>query len=93
MPEVKDISPREAVCQYLGISWDSLGDYTYHPGSTATAMYTSGDEYICATANGKKPSKKDQEYITNGEGYFVEATGQSAEYCKSRGRTIWVFKI
>lgn len=90
---MQSISSKEAVCQYLSVSWEDVAGYRYREGSTRIPMYATDEEYICATANGKRPSKADQDYMTNSSGAFIEATGTDAEYCKLRGRTIWVYRI
>ena len=89
----KPFTPREAVCQYMGWSYDEAPDYRYHHGMTKTPIYSMSDGYVCALPNGKKVPKADEEYINNydDDRQFVEATGDIAEYCKSRGKTIWIF--
>lgn len=85
-------SNKEAVATYLSWSYDDVEDARYHYGFTKAPVYTSGNEYVMALSNGKKPTKHDNEYITNGQGKFVEAQGSQAEYCKQRDKTVWVFK-
>lgn len=88
----KPFSPKEAVCQFMGWNYDDANDYRYHAGMTSIPVYSTPDGYICATSNGKKVPKRVVEYIGNDDPdvVFVEATGLQAEYCKARGKTIWV---
>jgi len=81
-------SNKEAVATYLGWSFDDVEDYRYHYGLTKAPIYTAGNKYIMALPNGKKPTKHDVEYI----GEFKEMTDSMGEYCKSRGRTVWIFE-
>jgi hypothetical protein len=78
-------SPREAVCAYMGWDFQEASDYRYHYGRTALPVYSTASGYICAVATGKKPPKTDQDDFN-----WVEATGSQAEYCKSRGKTIYL---
>jgi hypothetical protein len=82
-------TPKEAVCQYMGWSYDDANDYRYHYGLTKIPIYSTADGYICATASGKRVPKHDEEYIG---GKFVEATGTQADYCKTKGKTVWILK-
>lgn len=88
----KPLTSKEAAAEWIGTSYEDLQDYRYHHGMTKIPLYVVGNTYLYVTANGKKPSKSDQEYITNGEGSFQEATDRQAEYLKTRGRTVWVYE-
>lgn len=77
----KRMSPREAVCQYMGWDFSEAGDYRYHYGRTSSPIYTTSDGYVCAVATGKKPPKYGIEW--------VEATGSNADFCKAFGKTIY----
>ena len=79
----KPFSPREAVCTFQGWEFSEANDYRYHYGRTSGPIYSTSNGYICAVANGKKPHAYDG--LT-----WVEATGSQAEYCKSRGKTLFV---
>jgi hypothetical protein len=79
----KSISPREAVCQYMGWEFSEAADHRYHYGRTSAPIYSTSDGYVCAAANGKKAPKYDGLE-------WKEATGSSADYCKSRGQTVWI---
>jgi hypothetical protein len=70
----------------MGWDFSEAADYRYHYGRTSVPIYSMPEGYVCATANGKKPSKGWREY----EWDWKEATGDTAEYCKSRGKTVWV---
>jgi hypothetical protein len=80
---VKNIKPREAVCQYMGWDYTESSEHRYHYGRTRAPIYSTQDGYVCAAANGKKPPPYDGLV-------WKEATGSTAEYCKSRGQTVWV---
>jgi hypothetical protein len=82
-PAAKPMSPREAVCQYMGWDFAEAGDYRYHYGRTSAPIYSTADGYVCATATGKKPPKYDGLH-------WKEAAGSNAEYCKIRGKTVWI---
>lgn len=87
-----NFSAKEAACQWIGCSWDSLNDYRYHRGLTSTPVYCVDNTYVTTAVNGKKPPKRDSEYVSNGEGKFIEAYDSMATYCKSRGCTVWIYK-
>lgn len=87
-----NFSSKEAACQWLGCSWDSLDDYRYHNGMTNAPVYCIDNTYVTVTANGKKPTKHDSAYVSNGEGKFTEADDSMSAYCASRGRTVWIYK-
>lgn len=84
---VNKFTPREAICTYMGWDFSEAGDYRYHYGRTVNPVYSMPDGYICSCANGKKPAKTDAH---GNEWNWHEAKGSQAEYCKSRGKTIWV---
>ncbi len=77
------MTPREAICTYMGWDFSEAADYRYHYGRTAIPVYSTADGYVCATANGKKPPA-DESF------QWVEATNTTAVYCKNRGKTVWV---
>lgn len=76
-------SPREAVCQYMGWEFSEAADYRYHYGRTSAPIYSTLIGYVCAVSNDKKPPKYDGLFWT-------EATGSNADYCKSKGKTVYV---
>lgn len=76
------ITPREAVCQYMGWDYQEAGEHRYHYGRTSAPIYSTSDGYVCAVANGKKPP----EYGLS----WQRATGSTADYCALRGRTVFV---
>jgi hypothetical protein len=88
----KTISPREAVCQYMGWEFNEAHEYRYHYGRTIIPVYSTIDGVICAVKNGKKPPKIDPDDNHTSQFDWVEATGITAEYIKTRGKTIYINK-
>lgn len=80
-------SPREAVCTYQSWDFAEAADYRYQSTRNSLPIYSTADGYVCAMANGKKPPKKDSNGFPN---LWLQATGSQAEYCKSRGYTVWI---
>lgn len=81
--KLKPINSREALCQYMGWEWSECGEHRYHYGRTSAPIYSTSDGYVCAVATGRKPPKYDGLS-------WKEADGDSARYCKSRGKTIFI---
>lgn len=79
-------TPREAVCQYMGWEFSEAAEYRYHYGKTSAPIYSTSNGYVCAVANGRKPPAC--------EGIeWKEAPGSEADYCKSRGKTVYISKV
>lgn len=76
-------TPREAVCDYMGWSFDEAPDYRYQYGRTTKPVYSTSKGAVCATNEGEQPpNKKDFPW--------KRATGSQADYCASRGKIIWI---
>lgn len=79
---------KEAICSYLGWSYEDLEDMRYHYGLTSIPVYATSNGFICAAKIGKKPA-------THTDGMDFEwkvATGGNAEYCKQFGWIIYETK-
>lgn len=76
-----NFNSREAVCQYMGWEYGEASEYRYHYGRTSVPVYSMLDGYVCALRNGRKPPRDGM--------MWREATGGTADYCKSRGQTVW----
>lgn len=77
------LSPREAICQYMGWEFSEASDYRYHYGRTSSPIYSTNDGYVCCVANGKKPPKYPG--LT-----WQEVAGSTAEWAKNNGKTIYI---
>jgi hypothetical protein len=77
------MSPREAVCTYIGWDFSESLDYRYHYGRTSAPIYSTSDGYICAVATKKKPPKYDGLEWTL-------AKGTTAEFITNQGKDIYI---
>lgn len=80
------MSPREAICQYMGWEYSEASDYRYQYGRSAIPVYSTSDGLVCATANGKKPPKADS---TGWVYAWKEVTTGNAVWIKNLGYTVW----
>lgn len=81
---MNNFSPKEAICAYTGWESAECAEYRYHYGRTGIPVYSTAEGFICACPNGKKPPNQDASFG------WKEASGSSAAFCKSFGKTTFV---